>query len=64
MCESRVKLMENGSDRIVMEAAALVKPVGDSVVCTDITGEEIRLDGVRIVEINFIRHEMVLERSR
>jgi len=64
MCESRVKLMEDDSERVVMEAAALVRPVGDSVVCTDITGEEIRLDGVIIVEINFIRHEMVLERSR
>jgi predicted RNA-binding protein len=64
MCESKVIIIEGGKREIVMDAAANIKVDGATIVCTDITGESVEVKNVRVSEMNLLRHEILLERSR
>lgn len=64
MCESKIVLIEGGKKSVVMETAARVRLSGGDATCTDITGEEIVVKGVQVREMNLMKHEIVLERSR
>lgn len=61
MCESKVVVLRKGGREIAMEAAAHMEIREDSVVCKDIMGQDLVLPNVEIREINFVRHEIVLE---
>lgn len=62
MCESRVIVRKGEEEDTVMDAAAHVRFLRESIICRNITGEEVMLDDVEIKEINLIRHEIILER--
>jgi len=64
MCESKVIIIEGGKRNIVMDAAATIKVDGDTIICTDITGESVEVKNVKVSEMNLLRHEILLERSR
>jgi predicted RNA-binding protein len=64
MCESKIVLFENGKRSVVMETAAKVTFTGNDATCTDITGEEKTVKGVKVREMNLMKHEIILQRGR
>lgn len=63
MCESKVTIREGDRSETAMEAAALIRISENSIICTDITGQEIRLEDMRISKIDLMNHEVILERG-
>jgi predicted RNA-binding protein len=60
MCESAVFLEESGQVHEVMKDVTRIVMRGDSAVCTNIVGEMLVLDGVRLKEANLLSHGIVL----
>lgn len=63
MCESTVLLKDDIGLRSIMTDAVKVVAGDDDIVCTDLVGRSVRLDGVRVAEIDLLRHRVVLERA-
>lgn len=63
MCESTVFLKEDIGLTSVMVDAVKVAVNGRGCVCTDLLGRSVPLDGVRVAEIDLLRHRVVLERA-
>ncbi len=62
MCESTVLLKSAEGISTVMPEAVMVRDVGGGVRCVDILGREVKVDGVRVSEIDLLRHRVILER--
>ena len=62
MCESTVFLKEGSGLTSVMVDAVKVAVSGTGMVCTDLVGRSVPLDGVRVAEIDLLRHRVILER--
>ncbi|MDD1769579.1 MAG: CooT family nickel-binding protein [Methanomassiliicoccales archaeon] len=63
MCESTLYLEENGSAKAVMQDVARIVMEGKSAVCTNVVGERLVFDNVRLKEANFLSHGIVLTRD-
>ena len=61
MCELNVYLLGEGKEELLMEDVANMAPEGDSVVLTDILGQQKTVDG-RILEIRLLDHKAYLGR--
>jgi predicted RNA-binding protein len=63
MCESTLYIEENGSAKAVMQDVARIVMEGKSAVCTNVIGERLVFDNVRLKEANFLSHGIVLTRD-
>jgi predicted RNA-binding protein len=63
MCESTVFLKERSGLTSVMVDAVRVAVNGTVTACTDLAGLSVSLDGVRVTEIDLLRHRVILERA-
>ena len=63
MCESTVFLKEGSGLTSVMVDAVRVTMSREGVVCTDLVGRSVPLDGARVAEIDLLRHRVILERA-
>jgi predicted RNA-binding protein len=63
MCESTVFLEERGAARAVMQDVARIVMEGTNAICTNVVGERIVIDNVRLKEANFLSHGIVLTRD-
>jgi predicted RNA-binding protein len=63
MCESTVFLEdENGAHEAMKEVARIIMD-GKNAVCTDILGERVVLNNVRLKEANLLSHGIVFVRD-
>jgi predicted RNA-binding protein len=63
MCESTVLLKGDNGLSTVMVDAVRVSVDSARCVCTDVIGRSAALDGVRVSEIDLMRHRVILERA-
>lgn len=64
MCETTIRIKENDQVKDVVKAVLKLKVTKDGLLCYDALGEETVLEGVEIVEANFIHpHELIVRRT-
>ena len=62
MCESTVLLKSAEGISTIMPEAIMVRDDGSSITCVDILGREVKVDGVKVKEIDLLRHRVLLSR--
>ncbi|MEM2944302.1 MAG: CooT family nickel-binding protein [Methanomassiliicoccales archaeon] len=62
MCESSVFLEERGEVKEVMKDVTRIVMDGQTVVCINIIGERLTLEGVVLKEANLLSHGVVFKR--
>ncbi|HKM09103.1 MAG TPA: CooT family nickel-binding protein [Candidatus Methanomethylophilaceae archaeon] len=62
MCESTVLLETAKGISSVMQEAVLVRDNAGSVTCVDILGREVIVDDSKVLEIDLMRHRVLLSR--
>jgi len=60
MCESRVFLVTEEGERLVLEDVTAIRPEGDGFLLVNLFGERAHVAG-RIREIDLLNHRVVLE---
>jgi len=60
MCQSDVYTLQGGQERLLLEDVAFVEVKGDRLEMQTLFGEPVSLDA-RIVEIDLMKHRIVLE---
>lgn len=63
MCESKVFMVEEGVERLVLDEVILLKPVEGGFTAVTLNGEAHVLRGVRLAYIDFLNHKVVLVRG-
>jgi predicted RNA-binding protein len=63
MCESTVLLKEDRAISRIMPDAVTIVPVRDGLRCIDAIGRSMDLERVRLVEMDLLRHRIILERA-
>jgi hypothetical protein len=64
MCLSSVYVQEEKERRVVVEEASQVRAVkADRIEVQTLFGERKQLEGYRIVEVNFLKNYLVLEKN-
>ena len=61
MCESSVYLVLGPKKDLVMAEVARITVAGDTITCFDTLGDRRMLEGVRMIEANLMKHEIILE---
>jgi len=61
MCESAVYLVQGPTKDLVMAEVAKITVAGNTITCFDTMGERRTLEGVRMIEANLMKHEIILE---
>jgi predicted RNA-binding protein len=62
MCEAVVFVKDESGINVVMNEASFIRSEGNSMVCTNIVGERLVLEDMCVLEIDLLRHRLVLER--
>lgn len=62
MCESRVVLIEGGSEKVVMEEVILIDTDGEDLNLVGVLGQRKTVEGARIVKMDMDRHTIYLEK--
>ncbi len=62
MCESVVLLKEDKGISTIMPDAVAIVPVRGGLRCVNVLGETKDLDRVRLLEMDLLRHRVILER--
>ncbi|MFP4169721.1 MAG: CooT family nickel-binding protein [Methanomassiliicoccales archaeon] len=62
MCESSVFLDEGGDVQEIMSDVTRIVMEGDNASCTNIIGEKMVLEKVKLKEANLLSHGVVFER--
>ncbi len=62
MCESTVFVEENGAVKEVMKDVSRIIINGDETVLTDILGQRIVINGIKLKEANLMSHGIVFVR--
>jgi len=63
MCESTVYLRDEGETKEVMSGATRIVMSGDDAVCTNIIGEQVKLENVTFSEANLLSHGIVFRKK-
>jgi predicted RNA-binding protein len=64
MCLSSIYVQEEKDRRVVVEEASQVRAVGgEGIEVQTLFGERKQLEGYRIVEVNFLKNYLVLEKN-
>ncbi|MDI3481175.1 MAG: hypothetical protein PWQ97_830 [Tepidanaerobacteraceae bacterium] len=63
MCESRVYLMENGSEVPIMENVIYIEPQDDKIFMSDLLGEQ-KIVEAKIKEVRLLEHKIILENRK
>ncbi len=63
MCLSRVYLMEEGTEKTLVEEAASVEASDSGVEIYTIFGENMTIEGCFIQEVNMVENYMILSRK-
>ena len=62
MCLSNVYLLSDGGEKLVCEYASTVNVQGDTILLTDVIGQEITLTGT-IASVDLIKNEIKVKAS-
>ncbi|MFQ5574700.1 MAG: CooT family nickel-binding protein [Terriglobia bacterium] len=60
MCEARVFVNKNGEMREIMENVVTVRPDGETLILSDIFGEQKRIRAT-LQEVKLLDHKIILE---
>ena len=56
MCESKVVVVEDGREEVLVEEAAGLLVASDGLIVWDIEGREYRVGGFRELRVDFLKH--------
>ena len=62
MCEANAYLLEDGREKLVMQAVDTVEPEGDGLLLVNIFGEQ-KVLRARIVSLELVDHKIFLEKT-
>ena len=62
MCEANAYLLEDGQEKLVMQAVDTVEPEGDGLLLVNIFGEQ-KVLRARIVSLELVDHKIFLEKT-
>jgi predicted RNA-binding protein len=60
MCESKVYIVRDGREELIMESVDFLKPDGEKILIRSIFGEQSELNA-RLLEMNLTAHKIVLQ---
>ncbi|MHA1470196.1 MAG: CooT family nickel-binding protein [Candidatus Asgardarchaeia archaeon] len=61
MCESDVYIIENGKEKILLNEVSSLKLENNTALLQNIYGEEKKLEHVKIIIIDFLKHKVLIE---
>lgn len=64
MCESKLYLREGESLRHLMSDVIKMYLENESITAVDIAGNKLELKGYRVVEVDTLRHKIIIESVR
>ncbi|MCG1011407.1 CooT family nickel-binding protein [Tepidanaerobacter sp. GT38] len=63
MCESKVYILENGQEKILMDNVIHIEPQDGKLFMYDLLGEQMIVDAA-IKEVKLLEHKIILEREK
>ncbi|MEQ9714090.1 MAG: CooT family nickel-binding protein [Candidatus Asgardarchaeum sp.] len=61
MCESDVYIIENGKEKILLNEVSSLKLENNTALLQNIYGEEKKLEHVKRIIIDFLKHKVLIE---
>lgn len=59
MCEANAYLLEDGSEKVIMESVDIVRPEDDGIYLLNIFGDQLKIKAC-IKEVHLVNHRILL----